>query len=312
MSEGIIRTYFKYVWGIGILRKVLPVIGLTTATGYIFFFAWINLGPEKPVLNYQRQQIANSAVKKILVELREKRGHIRSAVLVHFDNDPTDYFSHRLRNELNLCGILNLEDLYFTEKIKQLLNLPVRGKKSHQDALKYAKGADADGVLWGRIEALESYPEGSVCRGEWHLLELRSGAIVHSGVINESTISDDKKQIAALLKNVSELNKGSFLQHTASLLPGHIRFLIFLIFMLLFPIFTISFIKAILAKKSNQANAVMLGTYTLVDAIMAFFMIGGVFSTDLITLFFLMSTGLAFFYNAYIMCFALKIGGNKP
>ena len=63
MTEISLKTYLAYVLGWGVLRKFIPVAGFMTFAGYILFFAWLSLKPEKPALNFARQQVADKVVK---------------------------------------------------------------------------------------------------------------------------------------------------------------------------------------------------------------------------------------------------------
>ena len=96
-------------------------------------------------------------------------------------------------------------------------------------------------------------------------------------------------------------------ESAAQLVPWHIRLLIFILVVLLLPILTISFLRTMVAKRSNKINAFVLGVYTMIGAILAFFMIGAIFLSILSVILFLTATLIAFFYNAYLMCVALKL-----
>jgi FtsH-binding integral membrane protein len=90
-------------------------------------------------------------------------------------------------------------------------------------------------------------------------------------------------------------------------LGGVQRFLGWLVLVLLLPVFTISFIRAMVRKESNRANAFTLAIYTGVDALLAFLLLGASFASWLAVLLFLVVVGVAFAYNVFIMSFALKL-----
>jgi len=76
---------------------------------------------------------------------------------------------------------------------------------------------------------------------------------------------------------------------------------------LLLPVLTISFIRTMVAKRSNQVNAFMLGIYTLVDALLAFLMVGASFTSAWPVVGFIVASLAALAYNYALMGFALKL-----
>ncbi len=278
---------------------------------YVCYLLWMSLGPVKPTLNYVRRCMADLAVNQMLEEIRKNRGDIRSVELLHFANDPTDYFSNALRMKLNTTGILNVEDVSFVEKLRNKMNLRNRGCASFEEALKCADSDAVDGVLWGELETFESHQAGVALTGAWQLVDVKTKNVVYAGML-----SFDTAKTAALNKvmdkGILQVEDSSgdlcnFFQYTASFVPWHVRFLGFVLLTLLLPIVTITFVRTMVAKRSNKVNAFMLGIYTLIDAIFAFFMIGGAFCSSWVVFLFLIAVALAFIYNVSLMNFALKL-----
>jgi len=130
----------KKIFTFTLLGRIVPVFGSLAFAVYIGFIAWQSVGPEKPEPDRARKTIATAAVNKAVEEIRASRGDIRSAVMVHFANDPSDFVSDAMRNKLNASGVLFLEDITFSERIDKLLNLRTEGVSSTRDALAAAKG----------------------------------------------------------------------------------------------------------------------------------------------------------------------------
>jgi beta-lactamase regulating signal transducer with metallopeptidase domain len=84
-----------------------------------------------------------------------------------------------------------------------------------------------------------------------------------------------------------------------------IRVLGFLVVMLLLPVCTFMFVRAMVAKRSNRVNAFMLGIYTVVDMVFAFFMVGGSFVS--------MAATVIFIPREQQLCFFAKLleGANN-
>ena len=303
------KRMFRGVLGFSLFREIVPALGSFVFIIYVGYLAWMSLGPQKPVPDTPRQQAADAAVALMIEEIRNNRGNIRSAELLHFANDPTDYFSNSLRSALDRSGILNLEDRSLGEKIRNKLNLRNRGCFSLHEALKSVTADDVDGVLWGRLNRFESSDAGVILNGEWQLVNLKTGTCVYSGKLAIDTTSEAKE---TLVKNVRQIKtalqqNAGFFEYTARLLPWYIRFLGFVLLTLLLPIVTISFIRTMVAKRSNRINSFMLGIYTVLDAIFAFFMVGGAFCSIWAVFLFLIATALALFYNYALMNFALEL-----
>lgn len=295
--------------GSGFFRRFFPVLGSVALVLYVGYLAWMSLMPRKPVPDAVRKRAADAAVAEIARQIQGRRGGIRSAVLVHFANDPSDYFSDALRSVLDSTGILNLEDSSLLEKIRNKCNLRNRGCPSLAGAVRLAKGRLADGVLWGRLDRFESAGAGAVLEGEWRLAELETGKAVCGGKIETPAVSPAGEKIAKAIQDAGAgIQKNTaFVEQTARLLPWHIRFLGFVLLVLLLPILTISFVRAMVAKRSNRVNACLLGIYTAIDAIFAFFLVGGAFPSIWPVVFFLAAAALAFCYNLALMGFALKL-----
>ena len=303
------KGFFSGAWGIALLRGIVPTLASIVFVIYVSYLGWMSLAPQKPIPDPERQRLANVAVTKIINQLKNGRANIRCTILLHFENDPSDYFTNQLRSQLDATGILNLEDRSFWEKLRNKLNLRNAGCASLAEALNSTKNSDAQGVLWGTLSHFETSESGTVVKGKWQLVEIKTGRIVCVEDINEDTSSPAKAELA---KDINALKESihrntSFISQTAEMIPWYIRFLGFVLLVLLLPIITIVFIRTMVAKRSNKINAFVLSIYTIIDAIFAFFMVGGRFYSGTTVVLFLIASGLAFTYNYILMNFALKL-----
>lgn len=285
--------------------NLLSFFGWILILGFLAVTLWVHLGPKKPLPDKARQRAAENVITQITEEIRIKRGSINQVVLLHFANDYSDFFTTSLRTKLNSSGILDLKEASFLEKFKSKVNLRNDGYSNKKMALKAAAGEKADGILWGRLDKFESFEGGVVVKGEWGLIDLKTDDTVCGGVIDVDT---SKKISSQINKKLLEMKRDlEPWESAAQLVPWHIRLLIFILVVLLLPILTISFLRTMVAKRSNKINAFVLGVYTMIGAILAFFMIGAIFLSILSVILFLTATLIAFFYNAYLMCVALKL-----
>ena len=281
---------------------LIPKVGMTLFFGYVCYMGWMSLGPRKPVPDVAMMKVADQAVDKIVGEIYQKRGDVKSAVLCHFGNDTTDYFSNKLRGRIEKSNIIALEDVGFLEKLRTVLNLRNRGVSTTDDALHKARHHSVDGVLWGRIDRYESVKGRATLIGEWQLLDKSTGAVICGAAISEGAGA------TSFVEAVTTLGQSTMeIEVAASAVPWYVRLLGFVLIALLLPIVTISFIRLMVSKRSNRVNAFVLGIYTVIDMILAFMMIGGVFSSFAVIVIFLLASVLAFFYNVSLMSFALRL-----
>ena len=304
-----IFTLLRGYIGFSLLKNVIPAIGTIFFVLYVAYLVWASLGPQKPVPDQKRQAAAMTVAKNITEEIREQRGSICTVTLLHFANDPSDFFTNSLRDRLDSTGVLNLEDRPFMEKVRNKLNLRNYGYRSTKAAFDAVSDKNVQGILWGMLEQYESTKSGVILKGTWQLLDCQSKTIVCEGTINYDT---SKKSTESLVRTIDKTKEAldrelSIFSSAASAIPWYIRLLGFVQTVLLLPILTISFIRTMVAKRSNKVNAFMLTTYTVIGMILAFLMVGGMFASFGSVLGFLIASGCAFVYNYYIMCYALRL-----
>ncbi len=275
-------------WPLSILSRV----GAVTLVGYIAWLSGESLGPHKPEIGSVRQELADKVIPKIVEDIRTSRGNIRQAVLLHFSNDPTDYFTNTLRSVIEQGGVLELRDRTITEKARNALNLRHLAYPTTDAAVTEGRELDAQGVLYGVIHALESYPGGAKIDVEVHLIDVSTGQSVFT------------KRYGA------EAPPGSVsgtMPETTQSFPWFQRFFGWLIAVLLLPVFTISFIRTMVGKKSNKVNAFVLSVYTLANALLAWLLVGAALNSWFPVVVFIAAVAAAFFYNVRIMSFALRL-----
>lgn len=286
---------------------LIPKVGMTLFVVYVCCMGWMKLGPRKPMPDTARMKAADRAVERIVDNIRQNRGDVRSVALCHFANDASDYFSHRLRERIEKSNVLDLTDFDFAEKLRTLLNVRNRGVANATDALSSIQGEEVDGVLWGSIERFESAKGGggATLTGEWQLVD-KGGAVVCGGAIQRE---DGESGIVETFTNaIDDLGKSTDgVEIVASTIPWYMRLLGFVLLVLLLPVVTISFVRTMVAKRSNKVNVFVLGVYTAIDVILAFFMVGGTIGSFAAVVVFLAASLSALLYNMSLMSFALRL-----
>ncbi len=274
----------------------VPKFGAVLLAGYLVWLGWVEFGPRKPEIGAGRAAMADHAINKMVEDLRLNRGSVNNIVLLHFVNDPTDYFTSRLRLIIEQRGVFDLEDRSLVEKIRNKLKLRHPVYDTVAVALKIGKSADVQGVLYGALLKFESFPGGAVINVKYQLLNVKTGEITYTG----SYVEDTSKSIlpAVVPDKVKEQTQG---------IPWYLRILGWVLIALLLPVFTISFIRTMVAKRSNRRNLFVLAVYTGIDAIVAYLMIGASFASAWPIILFALAVILGTFYNLTIMAFALKL-----
>ena len=273
--------------------KILTQLASVVALGYLAWLGWQHLGPCRPEVGPVRQQVVREAVPIIAADLRDGRQQIRSVILLHLENDASDFVTDQLRSTVEQTGILNLRDRTFLQKARSLLQLRHLSVGALPVALEAVEDKNVQGVLFGTVHAFESGPKGAVLDLELTLADTQSGQPVWTKRFTRETSTG--------------LFSAANLREEAGKMPRFQRFLAWAVIVLLLPVFSIQFIRAMVKKESNRVNTVVLSIYTVVDAILAWLMIGASFSGWLPTLVFLAAIGVALLYNLYIMTFAVKL-----
>ena len=143
------------------------------------------------------------------------------------------------------------------------------------------------------MDAFESYPSGAKID-----LHLRLGTVA------DRILAVDKRYTKEVV--LSPLDPVMVQEKMSKISPAQ-RFLAWMLAALTLPIFTIGFIRAMVRKESNRANAVTLVIYTAVDAVLAALLLGLSFGSWGSILLFFGALGGAFAYNVFVMSFALRL-----
>ena len=277
------KRFLNLLTGLGSMALVL----------YLAWQGWSHFGPRKPELGAVRQQLVDEVMPQVVEDLRQARKDIHSVVLFHLMDDPTDYVSDRLRAQIEETGAFDLRDRSLSEKVKKALNLRITSVADVDTAVKASQSLGAQGMLLGGVHVLESYPGGAK-------LDLQ----IILGKIEGREILIDRRYTKELTSTA--LTPAAVQDEVRKIGPAQ-RFLGWVLVVLLLPVFSIRFIRAMVRKESNRANAATLAIYTTVDSLLAFLIVGASLGSWGSALVFLGLVGVAFGYNVFIMTFALKM-----
>jgi len=259
----------------------------------LLWLAWTNLAPRKPEIGPVRREMADKLIPVIVTDLQKARKGIRSAALLHLGGDPSDYVTNQLRAGILNAGIFDLYDLAFTERVRNLLGLRLTPCVAADAALRRGEGLGVEWVIFGKINAFEYGKAGSRLDLELHLMDVYDRKVVFRKHYTEGTPVGTLTP-AVIEQEVSRFGWGQ-------------RIVGWALAVLLLPLFTIAFIRAMVRKESNLANGFTLGIYTVIDALLAYLMMGARLTTWLAGLLYLAIVVAAFIYNMSVMSFAVRL-----
>lgn len=273
--------------------KAFSSIGSIGLALWLFGLGWVHLGPRKPEVGPMRRQVAEQVVPQAVEDIRLGRQEVRGAALLHLSNDPSDFVTDLLRDSIEKAGVLDLPDRSFLEKARNLLRLRQPFYDDLDSAVARGKSLGAAAVLFGRVERFESGPKGAQFDLDLTLASVDDGKVVF-------TKRYSRDIAPGLFSN-------PVVQEQMQAIKPARRFLGWVVIVLLLPVFSIAFIRAMVRKESNRVNAFTLTVYTVVDALLAYLLLGAALTGWLSVLLFIVAVGAALAYNFRVMNFALRL-----
>lgn len=284
-----------------LLPSIPPVLfgyahryGFVALIAYVGWLGWANLGPHKPEPGPSRTAAADRVVQDVVEDLRLARGGVLDTMLLHFENDATDYFSESLRAQLELSGILNLRDRTVREKLLDVLDLPLPTYGTLHDATERARSAGAAAVIYGRIHRFETTGRGAMIDVEVFLADTDTRQNIFA-----TRYADETSNAAlALTAPLDTLARG---------FPWFQRLVLWFIGVTLLPVATIPFLRAAVRQESNSTNLLVLAGYSAVGVGFAWLLIGAAVDDWLSALVFLAAASGAVAYNVVMMNLAVEL-----
>jgi len=273
--------------------RLATVLGSLALVLYIGWLGWSKFGPRPAEMSALRRELADRVLPAVVDDLRREKQGLQSVVVLPLANDPTHYLTDQLRGQLESAGIFEVFEPALSEKLARALNLRVVGVANRAGAVSEARGRGAQAVLFGEVRTFESHAVGATIDLEVQLVHLATRDVVFQKAYRKETT-------AGLLDGAAvedELRRHAPAQ----------RFLGWLLCVLLLPVFTIGFIRAMVRRCSNRANAFTLAVYMVVDATLAFLLLGASLASFTSALLFLALVGGAVAYTLGVMTFALRL-----
>lgn len=275
---------FLFGAGLELMRRII-VPAIIVATPFVL---WWWLGPEKPSCDAVRSQAARIAVAQVVDRIHDERGPIQRAAVLHFTNDPTDFITETLREQLMSKGTLDLDGTPPSEKIRDLFNLRNPGVFNVNEAVRYGKRHKLDAVIIGEVILFETVKGEAVLKGNVKFVKIANDEIVDISLTDKKVVKPDG--------TTTKVNP-------PDVLPLWQRILYMSLFVIAVPILLFPFLKFIMRKDSNLATAGVLVSLLAIDGVIISVMLGtsGTFCELAV---FLIALVAAFGYDLFMLSYA--------
>jgi len=275
---------FSFGVGFELMRRVI-VPAILVATPLVL---WWWLGPEKPKCDSVRSRAGRVAVAQIVDRIHDERGDVRRAVVLHFTNDPTDYLTETLREQLKDNGTLDLDDTPFGEKIRSLFNLRNSGVYNVDEALEYGKSRKLDAVIIGAVDLFETVKGNAVLTGNVKFVKVASGDVVDIPLTDKKIVKPDGGVVKPPFAEVTPLWQ---------------RLVYMALCIIAVPILIFPFLKLVMRKDSNLATAGVLVSLLAIDGVIISILLGtsGTFCGLAV---FLIALAAAFGFDLFMLSYA--------
>lgn len=260
-------------------RVVVPAI-----LAAVPLLLWWWLGPEKPVCDPVRREVAETAVSRVAGSIHDIRGDIRRAAVLHLTNDPTDFVTRALRRQLMDSGTLDVESTPWNERFCYLLNLRIPGVFSVDKALDYGRGRGLDAVIIGSVDRFETVQGKGVLNGLVKLIRVKTGETV------DIPLSDRKITGVASLKATGTIS-----------LP--LRLLLMAAGVFALPVLAFPLLRLAMGRDSNLVTAAALVFLLAVDGLIISSAIG-LSDTFFGTAAFLIALAASLGYDLFMLSYA--------
>ena len=274
---------FRWLVGLGIALLLVP-------SGWRLYNT---VAPHKQEVGFLREQVADDACKLAANAIHNINTDVRRITILPFANDPSGYVTKSLRAELEKRGKFELLDKSLFEKLSRELGLRQEGYKTLKDAVRAGNRIGVEGIIFGEVNLFEQDEKKAKIDLDIRFVDLVKDRVLYSSKFLQefkgSVLST--RYVSAKLRDVSVAE----------------RLVVWVLAVVLIPLITISFGRAMVRKKSNRANAVALGIYSLINILFIILL----FSTGLTrwwtVLLLLGAILLAFAYNVAYFTFLTRL-----
>ena len=283
---------FSFGAGFELMRHVIvPAILVATP-----LMLWWWLGPEKPTCDSARQLAAKNAIAQAAGRIRAERGDIRRAAVLHLANDPTDFVTLALREQLKEGGMLDLDGTPSAEKVRNLLNLRNDGTFDVNKAIAYGKDSGLDAVVIGNLDEFETVNGKAVLKGQLKFVRVAKGDVV------DIPFSDTASG-GGIAEEVKKTMEGGPAGKETAPLSLTTRIFLMALCIAILPVLAFPVLKKAMGRSSNAVTAAALVVLLALDGLVisAFLGTSGTFCGLAV---FLVAFAAAFGFDLFMLSYA--------
>ena len=287
----------------GFLLRNVHRLGAVALIIYLLVQVRTVVWPAKPALDPMRREIAETMLPRLLDDLKDKRGEVRYVAILPLENDPKDFLRNILQNAIDDSGVLDIADTSLIDRFLDSIRTgydtvfgrtPNRGT-SKEDALALGRHTGVQGVLFGKVKEFDAYAGHAVLDVDLHFLDVKTGQeLLPNPTYQANPPASRPPGVTNEHGEIQPFDWAKALTASA-------------VFILLLPIFTVQYLRSVVRKESNRANAATLLIYAAIDGLVAYLLLSAGLTNWIATMVFLIVIAAAFFYNVYIMSFALRL-----
>lgn len=299
MRYGGVLHGFSFGMGFELMRRVI-VPAILVATPLVL---WWWLGPEKPSCDSARTTAARTAIARAADQIRQERGDLHRAAVLHLTNDSTDFVTRELREQLMNGGLLDLDGTPPTEKFRNLFNLRNPGVFSVEAAIAYGRSRKLDAVITGEIRRFETVKGKAVLDGRILFVRMADGAV--------SEIPLTTTAAGGVLGEIAEKLEADRKGESSAPLSLMTRLILMTLAILGLPILVFPFLKSVMSRNSNASTALALVLLLIADGFIISLALGtsGTFCGLAV---FLIALAASFGYDLFMMSYAQLCRPSLP
>lgn len=224
-----------------------------------FYWGFSSLFPPVKKLTPERREALTLVVKPLLEHIPKSEDHIVRLMVTQMDGDFTGEVSEYFRTALEATGHFNVLPASTVERVRKEMHLEPLAVADVDTALKIARGAKCEQVLWGRVNRLAQQDSRVSAKMAVALFDTASGRQLW-------TEEKDLDTPNLFLTRARADQPFSWVGFLASIPGMMLSVLASVLFTMIFALLLTPAIRRVLERESNGLNFTLLLTLTLGDA----------------------------------------------
>lgn len=241
-----------------LIKRVLGTIVGLVYTIMILVWGFTGLFPPQKKLTPERRAAAALVSKQLLDEMPRVKSRIPRLMVSPLVDDYTGEVTQQVRQTLDAEGFFNVQPATVIDRTRKNLHLEPAAVSEVELALKIARGAACDQLLWGKVNRLSQQGSNLAVDMNLALYDAATGGLLWK----DQRLWESNNLARAQTAAGAPFSMAVF----AASIPGMIlSILASLLFVVIFALMLTPAIIKVLARESNAFNIFLLGTLSLAD-----------------------------------------------